>query len=191
MTTSPNGRDPVLSVTDFGPIVEANVDLRPLTVFVGPSNTGKSYLAALIYALHRFFSGYRVVGYRGRRPLPFFLHRRSRSPGKTTDVPKETLNAAFRWAEEVAEKVEASGPAGAAGTALPDSIAGLIRPILEDVEDMGRSLDEEITRCFGVVEEIPLDVEGGTFPAGYGEITESICNDWAMISNRIADARSR
>ena len=42
-----------------------------------------------------------------------------------------------------------------------------------------------------VVEEIPLDVEGGTFPAGYGEITESLYNDWARISNRIAEGRSR
>ena len=36
-----------LEVADFGPIVEAKVDLRPLTVFVGPSNTGKSYMAIL------------------------------------------------------------------------------------------------------------------------------------------------
>ena len=42
-----------LEVTDFGPIVKASVDLRPLTVFIGPSNTGKSYLAILIYALHK------------------------------------------------------------------------------------------------------------------------------------------
>ncbi len=46
-----------VEVSNFGPIVEAKIDLRPLTVFVGPSNTGKSYLAKLIYALHRFFSG--------------------------------------------------------------------------------------------------------------------------------------
>ena len=156
MTTSPNGRDPVLSVADFGPIVEANVDLRPLTVFVGPSNTGKSYLAILIYALHRFFSGHRAVGYRGRRPPPFLLHRRFRPPGKTTDVPRETLDAAFRWAEEVAERVKTSRPAAAAGTVLPESIARLIRPILRDVEDMGRSLDEEITSCFGVEESKDL-----------------------------------
>ena len=191
MTASPNGRDPVLSVANFGPIVEANVALRPLTVFVGRSNTGKSYLAILIYALHRFFSDHRAVGYRGRRSLPFLLHRRFRSSGKMTDVPEETLDAVSRWVEETAERMRASRPAEAAGIVLPENIAGSIRPILEDVDDMGWSLDEEITRCFGVVEEIPLDVEGGTFPAGYGEITESIYNDWAMISNRIADARSR
>ena len=42
-------------VTDFGPIAKADVDLRPLTVFIGPSNTGKSYLAILVYVLHRCF----------------------------------------------------------------------------------------------------------------------------------------
>ena len=46
-----------LEVSDFGPIVNAKIDLRPLTVFIGPSNTGKSYLATLIYALHRYFTG--------------------------------------------------------------------------------------------------------------------------------------
>ena len=44
-----------LEVKDFGPIIEASLDLRPLTVFIGPSNTGKSRLATLIYALHRCF----------------------------------------------------------------------------------------------------------------------------------------
>ena len=42
-----------ISVRNFGPIAEADLDLRPLTVFVGPSNTGKTYLSVLIYALHR------------------------------------------------------------------------------------------------------------------------------------------
>ena len=46
-----------LEVEDFGPIIQAKLDLRPLTVLVGPSNTGKSYLAVLLYALHRSFNG--------------------------------------------------------------------------------------------------------------------------------------
>jgi AAA ATPase domain len=40
-----------LSVRHFGPLEDATVDLKPLTLFVGPNNTGKSYLATLIYAL--------------------------------------------------------------------------------------------------------------------------------------------
>lgn len=35
---------------NFGPIGSGNVRLRPLTVFIGPNNAGKSYLAMLTYA---------------------------------------------------------------------------------------------------------------------------------------------
>ena len=45
-----------ISVENFGPIAKANIDLRPLTVFVGPSNTGKTYFATLVYALHGAFN---------------------------------------------------------------------------------------------------------------------------------------
>ena len=47
-----------IAVENFGPIEQAEIDLRPLTVFVGESNTGKTYLAALIYALQRTFEGF-------------------------------------------------------------------------------------------------------------------------------------
>ncbi|MCG9133014.1 AAA family ATPase [Candidatus Poribacteria bacterium] len=46
-----------IDVKNFGPIEKAKIDLRPLTVFVGESNTGKTYLAALIYAFHKYFGG--------------------------------------------------------------------------------------------------------------------------------------
>ena len=41
-----------MEINDFGPIKSAKIELRPLTVFVGEGNTGKSYLTAHIYALH-------------------------------------------------------------------------------------------------------------------------------------------
>ena len=47
-----------VAVKNFGPIAEANIDLRPLTVFVGPSNTGKTYFATLVYALHGVLAGF-------------------------------------------------------------------------------------------------------------------------------------
>ena len=41
-----------LHVKDFGPIAEAKyIEIKPMTVFVGPSNTGKSYLAILLHAM--------------------------------------------------------------------------------------------------------------------------------------------
>ncbi len=53
-----------ISVKNFGPIAEADIDLRPLTVFVGPSNTGKTYFVTLVYALHGISEGF--------APLPLF-----------------------------------------------------------------------------------------------------------------------
>lgn len=47
-----------ISVRNFGPIAEADIALRPLTVFIGPSNTGKTYFSMLIYALHKTFDGF-------------------------------------------------------------------------------------------------------------------------------------
>ncbi|MYA35516.1 MAG: AAA family ATPase [Gammaproteobacteria bacterium] len=47
-----------IEVSNFGPIHSGCVDLRPLTIFIGPSNTGKTYFAVLIYALHRIMSGF-------------------------------------------------------------------------------------------------------------------------------------
>ena len=44
-----------IAVKNFGPIAEANIDVRPLMVFVGPSNTGKTYFATLIYTLHSIY----------------------------------------------------------------------------------------------------------------------------------------
>ena len=40
-----------ISVENLGPIVKGEVELKPLTIFIGPSNTGKSYMATAIYAV--------------------------------------------------------------------------------------------------------------------------------------------
>ena len=62
MTTSENdtqdtplhGPNLILGVENFGPIAEAkNIEFKPMTVFVGPSNTGKTYLAVLLHTLLR------------------------------------------------------------------------------------------------------------------------------------------
>ena len=52
-----------ISVKNFGPIAEGSVDLKPLTIFVGPSNTGKSYMATAVYAVMRGFEGRYQVPY--------------------------------------------------------------------------------------------------------------------------------
>ncbi len=47
-----------IAVKNFGPIAEGTVQLRPLTVFVGPSHTGKTYFATLLYVMSRHFAGF-------------------------------------------------------------------------------------------------------------------------------------
>ena len=37
-----------ISVKNFGPVKEADIELRPLTVLMGPNNTGKTYTAILL-----------------------------------------------------------------------------------------------------------------------------------------------
>ena len=49
--SSRGGTYATLNVENFGPIAKGKIELRPLTVFAGRSNTGKSWFAALVYAL--------------------------------------------------------------------------------------------------------------------------------------------
>ena len=39
-----------ISITNIGPIKQADIDLQPLVVFVGPNNAGKSVIATVLYA---------------------------------------------------------------------------------------------------------------------------------------------
>ncbi|MDD9826481.1 MAG: hypothetical protein OXU86_06920 [Thaumarchaeota archaeon] len=53
-----------ISVKNFGPISKGTIKMRPLTVIIGPSNSGKSYMARLSYCIYRSFqilrSGFNV-----------------------------------------------------------------------------------------------------------------------------------
>ena len=55
---------PHFEVTDFGPLAHATVEVKPLTVFLGPNSSGKSYMALAIYSLYRTL---RVTPFRLRR----------------------------------------------------------------------------------------------------------------------------
>ena len=40
-----------MKIRNFGPIKKADIDIAPLTIFVGPNSSGKSYSALLIHTL--------------------------------------------------------------------------------------------------------------------------------------------
>lgn len=92
--------DACINVENFGPIEAAEIDLRPLTVFVGESNTGKTYLAALIYALHGQFWGFSQLPW-----VEYFaarFHFINRSPDRYS---QSELQEAVQEILEVIEKL--------------------------------------------------------------------------------------
>ena len=42
-----------LEVEGFGPIIEAKIESAPLTLLVGDNNSGKSYLAILLWSVYQ------------------------------------------------------------------------------------------------------------------------------------------
>ena len=55
-----------------------------------------------------------------------------------------------------------------------------------EASEVGAWLFEpDVERSGSVVKEIPLDIESGTFPAGYGLVTESLYKRWSRINRRI------
>ena len=116
-----------LDVTDFGPIAKASVEMRPLTVFVGPSNTGKSYLAVLTYALHRCLAG---------DPFPLGGHHRLPDLWLGFPQPDDIRG----WLQPSFSKQPA------------DALAGLderIRLAMEKAVGLEDDLVRELGRCFG------------------------------------------
>ena len=129
-----------LEVTDFGPIVKAKVDLRPLTVLIGPSNTGKSYLAILIYALHRYFS-------RGGWPRrgSFLRNHLMHSSIRAKNIAKKTIDDLNELGIEILAYKRRD--LSEKGIVLPSSITDVIS---YGFGEQGEFIGNEISRCFGI-----------------------------------------
>lgn len=132
-----------ISVKNFGPIADATIDLRPLTVFVGPSNTGKTYFSTLIYALHGIFEGF------SRLPLPEVF----RTLSKMRYGSQKGLSAAFKSSEEEAQdivsKLETTSRPFTFSD-LPQEIRKLTAHSFKDSKFLGHDLEVELRRCFDI-----------------------------------------
>ena len=129
-----------ISVRNFGPIAEADLDLRPLTVFVGPSNTGKTYLSVLIYALQRVFEDF--------LDFPSLYISRLLGHGLRYDLTdRETLLA-------VLDKLNSDQPFKFSD--LPKAVREQAQSKLRNLEVDGDDLETELKRCFdlGSVSEL-------------------------------------
>ncbi len=146
--TTPTQTDPLqLSVSNFGPIAKAEVDLRPLTVFVGPSNTGKSYLAILIYALHRFFDRYLTYMPFGFMKIPPTL-RRIIEEERLFDG--DNAKRLADWIKSVLVEMEAENLSEAPPIQLPDFMMSTVHSLFSHLSDYSEVIAEEIERSFGI-----------------------------------------
>ncbi|MYK24297.1 AAA family ATPase [Candidatus Poribacteria bacterium] len=118
-----------IAVKNFGPIAEAAIDLQPLTVFVGPSNTGKTYFSTLIYALDGVFTGH------------------SKFPGRFKRLGihgfKDLLNQNWDAIRSILKKLNTSDQS-IKFSDLPPEIRARLESDLKDPE----STANELKRCF-------------------------------------------
>ena len=164
-----------LEVSNFGPIREARIDLRPLTVFVGPSNTGKSWLAILIYALHRYFSDReRIHG--------FLLHRPSRMSRKDEEMPsQDKVDATFKWLQQEFGSGDRLKPESTKSIVLPDFISDKIQ---SEFNTQGDLLGLELLRCFGI-DETSKFIRKKSRGGARIDIRRRLPNDSASLEHRL------
>ena len=143
MTDLPIRPEVRISVTDFGPIANGEVDLRPLTVFVGPSNTGKTYFSILIYALHRILRGF------PRFPVLYddsrgFTFPKPLGVGEWKSADAESMERAFN---EIVDKLRVPSRTFRLSD-LPKSVVKAAQADLRNPSILGQSLTNELERCF-------------------------------------------
>ena len=138
LSSIPNVR---ISVDNFGPIEKGAVDIRPLTVFVGPSNTGKTYLAILIYAFHRMLHGF------PRFPLPN-IYRYFRFSDENISVTKEEIQHLYDKIKNDMQSVYFSD--------IPELMRESAQSFLGDKGFLANDLEVELKRCFDIGSIIDL-----------------------------------
>ena len=149
MATPTQGESLQLSVSNFGPIAKAEIDLRPLTVFVGPSNTGKSYLAILVYALHRFFSDYTEL-----KDFGFWKAGRiiQENIEEQQLFDRDGTRKLADWFTQVDNEDKLKNTA----IQLPDGVASPLRSLFSNVGKFSPIIIEEVKRSFGIEDATKL-----------------------------------
>lgn len=132
-----------IAVKNFGPIAEANIDLRPLTVFVGPSNTGKTYFATLVYALHGVFAGFSRSGIL----FPLGLEWFTGSKGSGEFFTDSALS--MDDVEALMKKLKVGKPPFKVSD-LPERILTRAKAIIENSEVFENILQVDLKNCFNL-----------------------------------------
>ncbi|MDE0159487.1 MAG: AAA family ATPase [Candidatus Dadabacteria bacterium] len=138
----PSRVDVRIAVENFGPIEKGEVELRPLTIFVGASNTGKTYFSVLIYSLHNTLEGFSripVVGRQVSRLLERFV-------GSFVSSGEERA-AISREAEELGDKLGMEDQP-LRFSDLPERAQEEAKKTLLGSDGAVEDLIDELRRCF-------------------------------------------
>ena len=124
-------------VKDFGPISQASVDIKPLTVFIGPNNSGKSYLALAVYCLSRTLSV--SPPFRGIRRWPY-----------GGGISPELLQRAAEDLKKEWPKIRSLPPGPVKVSELPEGFReALVQSDLALGDSLSFDFGKEIERCYG------------------------------------------
>lgn len=190
-TTAAIQPDHRISVTNFGPIERGSVVLRPLTVFVGPSNTGKTYFAVLIYALHRILGGF--------TSLPVIHPTKYHSIGldRRSDQSETDAESLGEIVQEVLVKLMAEERPFSFSD-LPQRVREIAQGALNDQGFLGEVLKAELQRCFdldsvaelvgpSVHEKMSLSLESNESGKGLWHLGMEVSETGVATSGRIED----
>lgn len=155
-------KNPTLKVSNFGPINKANIDLRPLTVFVGPSDSGKSYLAILIYALHRSLYKSNNDFMNESHPRSYHESRLNSFNNSFEDFTSKDIIEISKWAKNIKEDIDNNSfkknhtlekndslPNNDSENIirLPEAVAQLFK---KTYQRKAKLFSEELSRCFAI-----------------------------------------
>ena len=148
-----------VSAKDFGPIIEGTVDLKPLTIFVGPSNAGKSYMAMLVYSLMQTAGTFPVVPYGG------FLDYEHLSPNRLTrrrvvldldedlKIDEGVAEAINNWLQN--NELNQREAREISFIDLPEEVQNLVnRSIKRSLQSTVQLFSRELQRCHGRISDI-------------------------------------
>ena len=128
-----------LEVSNLGPIADASISLKPLTIFIGPNNAGKSYLAIFIYALLNCMSPFTKRRFLIRRSSLFNNFKKERDENWIKNFLKD-----IKKKQEIQRH-----PVIKIGDLSEEARKPLIKMIHYFLPYFSKLLEKEMERCYG------------------------------------------
>ncbi len=145
-TEPPAHVDVRIAVENFGPIEKAEIDLRPLTIFVGASNTGKTFFSVLVYSLHNTLEGFSRIPV-VERQIDSLIEFGVRSFWGGIFASDEQRAEVFEAAGDVVDKLSQEDRPFRFSD-LPTRLQKIARETLLSTDGVVEELVRDLRRCF-------------------------------------------